>query len=106
MQKANLLQATDRNAQADRVLTDSLPANETPRAVEGLMFYALTHMFNGHGDKAMTFADEAVAKARNVYRHAYGTALAEAKVEPRSVEATREDSVRQSEVDVFDGTHR
>ena len=57
------------------------------------MFYALTHMFNGHGDNAMTFADEAVAKARNVYRHAYGTALADAKVEPRSVEATREDSV-------------
>jgi serine/threonine-protein kinase len=70
VQLASLYQATDRNTRADRVLADALPtlrASNTPAAVEGLMLYAYTRMFAGHGDESMAFAEEAVAKARKIY---------------------------------------
>ncbi len=70
VEMAQLLQATDRNAQADRVLTDALPAlraSDTAPAVDGLMLYAYTRMVAGHGDESMAFAEEAVAKARRIF---------------------------------------
>ena len=66
VQKGQLLQVTDRNAEADALLTAQLPQlrrESSQTAIEGLMTYSLTRMLAGHYDEAFNVSNEAAAKA-------------------------------------------
>ncbi len=66
VQKGNLLQRTNRNAQADALMASILPQlqlQDSPEAVSGLMLYSTTRLFSGHADEAVAVAREMAAKA-------------------------------------------
>ena len=69
VRKAEVLQLTNRNEQADQLLQGILPAlrrEQTETAVDGLMLYALARLYAGHADESLAVAQEAAAKAATV----------------------------------------
>ncbi|MEO8802582.1 MAG: serine/threonine-protein kinase, partial [Rudaea sp.] len=69
VQRGNLLQRTNRNAQADLLMTGILPElrqQDSPAAVSGLMLYATTRLYAGHADEAVAVAHEMATKATRV----------------------------------------
>jgi len=70
VQKGNLLHRTDRNTEADKLMTDVLPqllAQESEPAVSGLMLLGATRAYSGHADEAVTIAQQAARKAERVF---------------------------------------
>lgn len=68
--KGNLLNRTDRNSQADKLMADVLPqllAQESESAVSGLMLLGATRAYAGHADEAVTIAQQAARKAEQVF---------------------------------------
>ena len=71
VQKSNLLQRTNRNAEADALLLEALPALRAQNddvAIDGLMALAVTRLYAGHADEGLAFAQEAAAKAAALWR--------------------------------------
>lgn len=65
VQKGNVLQVTNRNAQADRLMASILPQlrrEDSDVGVSGLMLYTVTRLYSGHVDEAIAIAQEAAAK--------------------------------------------
>ena len=70
VQKGNLLHRTDRNSEADQLMTDVLPqltAQESEPAVSGLMLLGATRAYAGHTEEAVTIAQQAARKAERVF---------------------------------------
>ena len=70
VQKGNLLHRTDRNTEADALMTSVLPqmlAQESEPAVSGLMLLGATRAYAGHADEAVTIAQQAARKAEQVF---------------------------------------
>jgi serine/threonine-protein kinase len=65
VQKGNLLQRTNRNSEADALMSGVLPElrrQESQPALSGLLLYAATRLYSGHADEAIAIAEEAAAK--------------------------------------------
>ena len=69
VRKADLMQRTNRNAEADKLLAKLLPdlrRVDTQPAIDGLMLYASTQVYGGHPDEGIAIAKEAAAKAKRI----------------------------------------
>jgi eukaryotic-like serine/threonine-protein kinase len=70
VEKGNLLHVTNRNNEADRLMEGLLPellTTDSDAAVSGLMLYGATRAYAGDGDKAVSIAQQAAAKAQRVF---------------------------------------
>ena len=70
VQKGNLLHRTNRNSEADRLMSSVEPvllAQDSEGAVSGLMLLGATRAYAGHTDEAVSLAQHAAAKAERVF---------------------------------------
>jgi serine/threonine-protein kinase len=68
--KGNLLNRTDRNSEADKLMADVKPQllqQDSEPAVSGLMLLGATRAYAGHTDEAVTIAQQAARKAEKVF---------------------------------------
>jgi serine/threonine-protein kinase len=70
VQKGNLLHRTNRNTDADKLMTQIQPvllAQDSEPAVSGLMLLGATRAYSGHADEAVSIAQLAAHKADRVF---------------------------------------
>ena len=70
VQKGNLLQRTNRNNEADTLMSEVKPlllSQDSEGAVSGLMLLGATRAYGGHADEAVAIAQQAARKAERVF---------------------------------------
>jgi len=70
VQKGNLLQRTNRNSEADSLMSEVKPlllSQDSEGAVSGLMLLGATRAYAGHTDEAVAIAQQAARKAERVF---------------------------------------
>ncbi len=70
VRKADLLQRTNRNSEADQLLAALLPElrrSNTKTSIDGLLLYARTQLHGGHPDEGIAIATEAASRAQRIF---------------------------------------